>query len=147
MRKLILICLFGLIVGSVQPATITYKWNAVDNPVMVGGLPAYKLRLYYGPSLKNYTNHVEVLLSNVNTTNVYHGWDQYNCVWVDTKNYVEAKVTGLVLSQQIFSAYSVINSNGVESPLINESTCAYTVTNNSDAILPSKPTHIKLTLN
>jgi len=134
MRKLILICLLGLIVGSVQPATITYKWNAVDNPVMVGGLPAYKLRLYYGPSLKNYTNHVDVLLTNINT-NVYNGYDQYNCFRMDVRNYVDAKVPGLVLSQQIFSAYSVINSNGVESPFINESTCGFTVTNNSDAIL------------
>jgi hypothetical protein len=116
------------------PAMIIYRWNAVDNPVTVGGLPAYKLRLYYGPSLKNYTNHVDVLVSSINT-NVYHGWDQYNCVGVDTKNYVEAKVTGLVLSQQIFSAYSIINSNGLESPLINESTCGFTVTNNANIIL------------
>lgn len=144
MRKLILISLLCLFVSSVQTATITYKWNAVDNPVTVGGLPAYKLRLYYGPSLKNYTNHVDVLLTNINTTNVYHGWDQYNCVWVDTKNYVEAKVTGLVLSQQIFSAYSVINSNGMESPYINESTCAFTVTNNSDATVLAPPMHIRI---
>lgn len=142
MRKLILVCLLGLIVGTALAATITYKWNAVDNTVMVGGLPAYKLRLYYGPSLKNYTNHVDVLLTNINT-NVYNGYDQYNCVRVDVKNYVEAKVTGLVLSQQIFSAYSVINSNGVESPFINESTCAFTVTNNSDRILAA-PTHIQI---
>jgi hypothetical protein len=116
------------------PAMIIYRWNAVDNTVTVGGLPAYKLRLYYGPSLKNYTNHVDVMLSSINT-NVYHGYDQYNCVGVDVKNYVEAKVTTLVLSQQIYSAYSIINSNGLESPLINESTCAFTVTNNSNGIL------------
>ncbi len=122
------------------PAMIIYRWNAVDNPVTVGGLPAYKLRLYYGPSLKNYTNHVDVLLSNINT-NVYHGYDQYNCVGVDVKNYVQAKVTGLVLSQQIYSAYSIINSNGLESPLINESTCAFTVTNNSNGVLA--PTNLR----
>lgn len=142
MRKLILVCLLGLIVGTALAATITYKWNAVDNSVTVGGLPAYKLRLYYGPSLKNYTNHVDVLLTNVNT-NVYSGYDQYNCVMVDVKNYVEAKVTGLVLSQQIFSAYSVINSNGVESPFINESTCAFIVTNNVNRMLVA-PTHIQI---
>lgn len=119
-------------------AMIVYRWNAVNNPVTAGGLPAYKLRLYYGSSLKNYTNHIDVLLSSINTTNVYHGWDQYNCVWVDVSNYVEVKVTGLVLSQQIYSAYSVINSNGVESPLINESTCGFTVTNNSNGILALK---------
>jgi len=120
------------------PAMIIYRWNAVNNTVTVGGLPAYKLRLYYGSSLKNYTNHVDVFLSSINTTNVYHGWDQYNCVWVDTINYVEAKVTGLVLNQQIYSAYSIINSNGLESPLINESTCGFTVTNNSNGILAPK---------
>jgi hypothetical protein len=144
MRKLILICLSCLLVGTALAATITYRWNAVNNPVTVGGLPPKYLRLYYGPSLKNYTNHIDVLLSSVNTTNVYHGWDQYNCVWVDTSNYVEAKVTGLVLSQQIFSAYSVINSNGQESPYINESTCGFTVTNNSDAVVLSAPKNLRL---
>ena len=98
--------------------------------------------MYYGSALHTYTNHVDTLLSSVNTTNVYHGWDQYNCVMVDVKNYVEVKVTGLVLSQQIFSAYSIINSNGVESPLINESTCGFTVTNNSNGIL--SPTNFRV---
>lgn len=115
-------------------ATVIYHWNAVDNPITAGGLPAYKLRLYYGPALKTYTNHIDVLLSTV-STNVYHGWDQYNCATVDVKNYVIATVSGLVLSQQLYSAYSVINSNGVESPLINESTCGFTVTNNTGIIL------------
>lgn len=139
MKKL-LVSLLAMFLSLViaYPAMIVYRWNAVNNPVTAGGLPAYKLRLYYGSSLKNYTNHIDVLLSSINTTNVYHGWDQYNCVWVDVSNYVEVKVTGLVLSQQIYSAYSVINSNGVESPLINESTCGFTVTNNSNGILALK---------
>ena len=135
MKKLLVsLSVVFLSLAIAYPAMIIYRWNAVDNAVTVGGLPAYKLRLYYGPSLKNYTNHVDVLLNSINT-NIYHGWDQYNCVSVDTKNYVEAKVTSLVLSQQIFSAYSIINSNGLESPLINESTCGFTVTNNSNGIL------------
>ena len=116
-------------------ATITYKWNAVDNPVKANGLPPKYLKLYYGSVLRTYTNSITVPLTNINTTNIYTGYDQYNCNPSSVRNYVEAKVTGLVLGQQIFSAYSVINSNGFESPLINEATCGFTVTNNSDAII------------
>ena len=136
MKKLTIFLSVFLSLMVAHSALVVYHWNAVDNPVTAGGLPPKYLRVYYGPSLKNYTNHVDVLLTNINTTNTYHGWDQYNCVWVDVKNYVVVNVGGLVLSQQIYTAYSVINSNGVEGPLINEATCGFTVTNNSNGILP-----------
>jgi hypothetical protein len=135
-KKLLISWLFFLVILTCQSAVIIYKWNVIDNPVTVGGLPPKYLKLSYGPTLRTYTNWVVVGLTNINTTNVYRGWDQYNCTWVDVKNYVEVKVTGLVLSQQIYSAYSLINSNGVESPYINESTCGFTVTNNSDMTIP-----------
>jgi hypothetical protein len=144
MRKLILICLLCLFVGLVRSATVTYHWNAINNPVTVGGLPAKYLKLSYGPSLGHYTNSITVGLTNLNTTNVYHGWDQYNCVWIDVRNYVEVKVTGLVRSQQIYTAYSIINSNGLESPYINQATCGFTVTNNADA--PPRPINFRITL-
>ena len=135
MKKLLLILSLCLSILIAYPASVTYHWNAIDNPITAGGLPPKYLRLYYGSSHRNYTNHVDCLITNINTTNVYRGYDQYNCVWMDVRNYVTVKVTGLVLSQQVYSAYSVINSNGVESSLINESSCAYIVTNNSDAII------------
>jgi len=136
MKKLIILGLLFLIPFLVSnSAVVVYKWNAIDNAVSVNGLPPKYLKISYGPSLRTYTNSVVIGLTNINTTNVYRGWDQYNCVWVDVRNYVEVKVTGLVLSQQIYSAYSLINSNGIESPYINESTCGFTVTNNSDMVL------------
>ena len=75
-------------------ATITYKWNAVDNPVKANGLPPKYLKLYYGSVLRTYTNSITVPLTNINTTNIYTGYDQYNCNPSSVRNYVEAKVIG-----------------------------------------------------
>ena len=143
MKKLLLILSLCLSIGVAYSAVVIYHWNAVDNTVTVGGLPPTHLKLYYGSTLKTYTNSITVPLTNINTTNVYSGYDQYNCIRVDVRNHVEVKVIGLIYSQQLFSAYSVINSNGVESPFINESTCAFIVTNRSD-IRISSPTRIRL---
>lgn len=142
MKKAVIIfsVLFSLWIA--QSAMVTYKWNPNQNPPpLVNGLPAKYIKLYYGPALKTYTNSVIWPLTNT-TPGPYRGWDQYNCVWIDTVNYVSVPVYGLQLSQQIFTAYSIINSNGQEGPLINESTCGYTVTNTAD-LLPVKNLKLK----
>ena len=136
MKKTVIILsvLFALLVA--QSASVSFKWvpNQPSQP-LVNGLPAKYIKMYYGPALKTYTNSIIWPLTDL-TTNVFHGYDQYNCVWVDTSNYVTIPIYGLQLSQQIFTAYSLINSNGEEGPYINEATCGYTVTNKFDLLPP-----------
>lgn len=115
-------------------ASVSFKWNPAYAP-QVNGLPPVAIKLYYGSQLKTYTNFIVAPITNLTAT-PYNGYDQYNCVTNTVVNYVTIPIYGLGLSNQIFTAYSVINERGEESPLINEATCGFTITNRMDKPLP-----------
>ena len=119
---------------TIHAAMVIFRWNP-DNAPLVNGLPATHIKMYYGSQLKTYTNSVVAPITNRVVT-PHLGYDQYNCVFVTLSNYVQVPIYGLKLSNQIYTAYSFINSNGQESPLINEATCGFTVTNNNDLVQP-----------
>ena len=125
-----------------KPAIVIEHWIPNTN-ILVNGLPPKYFKVYWGSQAKTYTNNIVVGLTNLIST-PYTGYDQYNCTWSTLSSpYITITINGLVLNQQIYTAYSVINSNGVESPFINESTCGYTVTNNSGVVL-IPPTNFKV---
>ena len=119
---------------------ITFRWNPDYAPLVNGLAPAY-IKMYYGGQLKTYTNSVIVPITNLVTTS-YFGYDQYNCGFSSLSNSVKIPIYGLKLSNQIYTAYSFINSNGDESPLIKEAICGITITNKNDLV--QSPRNLKI---
>jgi hypothetical protein len=136
MKKLLVSLLLCFSLLAAQSAMVIFRWTPNYN-LKVNGMPPVTIKIYYGGEQGHYTNSVRRPLFTVTTNTTYRGYDQYNCVWGDSVNYVNIPIYGLQLSQQVFSAYSVINERGEESPFINESKCGYTVTNKANGPLPS----------
>ena len=117
------------------PAMVTFRWNP-DNAPLYNGQPPTAIKLYYGSQLKTYTNSVTTIITTNRTAVPYPGYDQYNCVTNVMVNYISIPIYGLVLSNQIYTAYSFIYPDGHESALINEAVCGFTITNKNDKPLP-----------
>lgn len=121
---------------SAYSAMVIFRWNPDNAPLKDGQAPAY-IRVYYGSSLNTYTNSVTVAVTNL-TSEPYDGYDQYACNPRTISNYVSIPIYGLVLSNDIYSAYSFIYPDGTETPLINEAKCGFMVTNQNDKPVPPK---------
>jgi len=134
MKKLILISVLCLTMFAAYPAMVVLRWNPEAAP-QVNDSPPIFIKMYYGGQLRTYTNSVTAPITNFVAT-PYVGYDQYRCVFVTLSNYVQIPIYGLKLSNQIYTAYSFINARGEESPLINEATCGFTITNKNDKPMP-----------
>jgi len=118
------------------PAMVIFRWNPDNAPLKDGQPPAY-IRVYYGSRTNTYTNSVTVAVTNFTST-PYTGYDQYNCVPSTVSNYVSIPIYGLVLSNQIFTAYTFIYPDGTETAYIKEAKCGFTITNKNDKPVPPK---------
>lgn len=120
---------------SAYSAMVIFRWNP-DHAPLRNGEPPTAIRLYYGGALNTYTNNVLTVITTNRTSVPYDGYDQYNCVTNTMVNYISIPIYGLGLSNQIYTAYSFIYSDGYETPYINEATCGFTITNKNDKPLP-----------
>ncbi len=141
MKKLLLLISLCLSLSVAYPAMVIFRWNP-DHAPLRDGLPPTAIKLYYGSQLKTYTNSVTTIITTNRTSTPYDGYDQYNCVTNTMVNYISIPIYGLVLSNQIYTAYSCIYPDGYESPLINEATCGFTITNRNDK--PAPPDDLKV---
>jgi hypothetical protein len=103
----------------------------------VNGLPATSIKIYYGAQQKIYTNQVVFSLNDIDT-NSSGAYDPFSCTFVTVGNFVPLPIHGLVLTQQFYYGFSMINSNKEEGPIIADSVCGFTVTNNSDKVAAPK---------
>jgi hypothetical protein len=91
------------------------------------------VKIYYGTQANTYTtNQVFELATLPFLTNTIPAYDTFGCQPTIGGNTNYVMVSGLQYNQQFFWAYSYINTNGVESPIVANSVCGFTVTNRSD---------------
>lgn len=135
MKKLILLISLCLSFCVAYPAMVIFRWNPDNAPLFNGSSPV-AIRLYYGSQLKTYTNSVTTIITTNKSSTSYVGYDQYNCVTNVMVNYINISIYGLVLSNQIYTAYSFIYPGGHESPLINEAKCGFIIMNENDKPVP-----------
>lgn len=93
------------------------------------------VKIYYGSQPNTYTNSKVFDLTTLPIlTNAIPAYDTTGCSnTVGSGAYM--LISGLQYTQQYYWAYSYINTNGVEGPIIAHSVCAFTVTNRSDEVV------------
>lgn len=142
MKKLLSLSLMFLMLATIPAAMV--KVYVDNSPYSVYGLPATHLKVYYGSQTNSMTNILMCPLTNAVNSNSYPAYDPFNCVTSVRSNQILFSIYGLTLNQQCYYAYAYVNSNGVETPLVLPK-CGFTVTNNTDVILP--PTNFRVVTN
>lgn len=131
MKKLILSLVLAMSLVGAVAGMVTFRWNPANAPLR-NGQPPVQIKMYYGSALGVYTNSVVADITTNLTTTPYAGVDQYDCVPSIVSNYISIPIYGLTVSNQIFTAYTFIYADGVETPFIKEATCGFTITNKND---------------
>jgi len=94
------------------------------------------VKIYYGSNLNTYTNNKVFNLTTLPfLTNSMQAYDSFNCQSLISGNTNYIKILGLQYTQQFYWAYSYINTNGVEGPIIANAVCGFTVTNRTDEVV------------
>jgi hypothetical protein len=136
MKKILTIISVILLVLVTQAANVRIFWNQGVPPDTVA------IKVYYGSQSNIYTTN---MVFNLDTlpfeTNTIPAYDAFQCISVPGGNNKFLRITGLQYNQQFYWAWSCINSNGVEGPIVAHTTCGFTVTNRSDEVFP--PEHLK----
>jgi hypothetical protein len=118
---------------------------APTNDYRVGGLPPVKVKIYYGVQSLVYTNSVVFSMNTTIDTNTVNVYEPFNCLNMLVTDRIKHTIVGLKAGQTFYYGYSYINSNNVESSMVNNSVCGFVVTNNSDAPFP--PTYLRVIAN
>lgn len=138
MKKLLSVVLAATFLFAAQAAMV--KIYLHPEPFMVDGAPATHIKIRYGSHLNVYTNEVVFSLNVPVITNEtgFQSFDPFQCTNGVVWNRRILEIKNLQYTQQFYYAYSYIGSNGVETPIIQESSCGFTVTNRTDELSPPK---------
>ena len=143
MKKLTVICI-TLIVSALFAYSAIVKFFFDTNAVS-GNLPASTVKIFYGVTQTNYSNQVEMplLLNNLNT-NTPIGYNANACSNLPALGRYEVRLYGLTLGQPFYYGVKFVNTNGEETAMLFESTCAFTVTNNMDIVAVPPPKNVRV---
>jgi hypothetical protein len=138
MKKILTIISVILLVLVTQAANVRIFWTQAPPP------DAKSVKVYYGTQQNTYTtNKVFDLATLPFLTNSIPAYDTFSCVNTVSGNTNYVMVSGLQYTQQFYWAYSYINTNGVEGPIVAHATCGFTVTNRTDE--PVEPKNLRTT--
>jgi hypothetical protein len=139
MKKLWMFGIIFLTLLMTQAANVRIFWTQTPPP------DAKSVKVYYGSQQNTYTNSQVFDLETLPfLTNTIPAYDTFSCTNTTGGNTKYVKVAGLQYNQQFFWAYSYINTNGVEGPIVAHSVCGFTVTNRTDEVV-TIPTDFRTT--
>jgi len=121
MKKTLMVCLLCLFVIISKASNITIISSSLPSDTVID-----TIKLYYGPTLKTYTNYVLYPMKNIvwiTNNPAYMGYGFSSCTNEWFKNYLQMTITNVVPGQSLYFRLNYIWKDGNEGSVIWESRC------------------------